>query len=378
MSPIFAIRCIVEDFTDSFDLIGDRLSKSLIRNILSEYEEIWAEDPDDFNVALDCEIMLTLLDEHTKAIECLSRITTDYGRGIRKLRAAEAYAALHDQAGVENALSSLMREPKTSPDLACAFIAAGRVGDRDAMVMYYRKLIEEEGVELRKFDDEVLHYPDSYSSFGSLHTRERNEAVHLLFQYDINENRDCELYAYTSLLHYKLGCILNSIQDMVLNAGQYEALIGIIVANAISNGTYTWMKTFRDIVTVNEPRAFQELILNIEGARRFQALFEIGERLLTQLSADAIPGQEFLNNLMRETGGDIFQIYSLLELFLASGMDLDVLPLLEIITAKIPDIENKAVERENMESFLGPQPPNDTYCGLNEETNYFVRTDLEN
>ena len=68
MTRILVKGFILDDFFDTFDLVGDQLSKSLIQKIFSEYE-VFKSDPEDFNVGFDCEVLLTLLGEHERAVE---------------------------------------------------------------------------------------------------------------------------------------------------------------------------------------------------------------------------------------------------------------------------------------------------------------------
>lgn len=357
MSPILAMRYLVEDFTDTFDLIGNRLSKSLIRDIFSEYEMIWAEEPDNFNVAFDCESLLNLLGEHEQAQKLLEQITGEYGSGTRVIRYAHHASLLQNQAEMERALQMLLKEPKTVNEKACACIAAGRLGDRNSAIRLWKELMEEEGVISRKVDAMVLSEPDSYTCLSSLEMRERGEILDLLYRYDIRENRDIELYYHATVLHYQLGIIQNSIYDMIKNESPYDAFSGIMVAHAIANGAYQRLVALRDSVIVEEPQVFEELILIIEGARRYRAFYTICERILTVPSPETVPDRVFLETLKQETGGDIYQIYSIADLFRRSGLEPDLSGLLDVIEAEIPNIAQKITERRHMESYLGQQPP---------------------
>lgn len=45
--------------------MDDQISKSLILDLLSDYEKMRAEDPDEYQITLDCETFLTLLGQHS-------------------------------------------------------------------------------------------------------------------------------------------------------------------------------------------------------------------------------------------------------------------------------------------------------------------------
>ncbi len=359
MSPILAKRYLVEDFTDTFDLIGDRLSKSLIQKILSEYEEIGADDPDNFPVSFDCESLLTLLGEHEKAIRCLDQIQCDYGKGMRMLRYASHYAGLNDIEGVKKSLHPLLTNPTDEHEKECAFIAAGRIGDRDLAVRLWEELIREKGLGNQRITNEVIGSPDAFNCLSHLQFREWYEGIHLLYRYDIKENRDIELCALVSLLHYQIGIIYNTIIDMIQNTGPYESFTGLVVAIAVSSGTHSWITEFRDIATIDEPKVYHELILNLEGVRKYLAFFTIGERLLTMSTSGSKPDKSSIYKLLRDTGGDIYQVFTLLELFTRVADDADYVHLLDIVLQMEPDIARKTVIRKEMEGFLGPQPPFD-------------------
>lgn len=359
MSPILAMRYLVEDFTDSFDLIGDRLSKSLIQDILSEYEKIWAEDPDDFNVAYDCEILLTLLGEHEKAITCLDRIDVNYGTGMRMLRRSAHYACLQNKKAAEKALHPLLTNPRNEHEKECFFIAAGRRGDQETAVRLWAELISEKELENQRFNDEILGNPESFNCLSHQHIREWDEGIRLLYRYHIRENRDIELCALISMLHYKVGIIYNSIIDMILNNGPYEAFTSIIVAHAVTSGTHSLITEYRDMVVIDESGVYQELILNLEGVRKFLTFFTLAERLLTIPIATFQPDESFLHNLVRETGGDMYQVYSVLELFTQAGNDADYAHLMDILLNIDPDIGRRSVIRKEMDGYLGPRPPFD-------------------
>jgi tetratricopeptide (TPR) repeat protein len=359
MSPILAKRFLVEDFTDSFDFIGNKLSKSLIQDIYSEYATMWANDPEDPNLPFDCESLLTILGDHEKAIACLDKIQCRYGAGMRMLRKAYHYACLHNEREVTHTFDALFFNPAYKDEKECAFIAAGRLGDRETAARLWKKITKENGHTNLKITDEVLHKPDSFNSICQVHIREWDEGVRYLYQYDIRENRDIELYTLISMIHYKTGFIYNSLIDVIQNEGPYEAFTGMIIALAISGGAYSLVAEYRDLVTIDDPRVYKELILHLEGLRKFKSFFEIGVRLLTISEANFHPDADFLRKLVEDTGGDIYQLYHLLDLFVSSAGDADYVQLLDILLEMDPDIEQKSVIRNEMEEHLGPRPPFD-------------------
>lgn len=359
MSPVFAMRYLVEDFTDCFDLIGDRLSKSLIQDILSEYEKIWAEEPDNFNVAYDCEILLTLLGEHEKAITCLDQIEVNYGTGMRMLRRSAHYACLQNMKAAEKALHTLVTNPRNDHEKECSFIAAGRCGDQNTAVRLWSELIIEKDLKNQRINGEILGNPESFNCLSHQHIREWNEGVRLLYRYNFRENRDIELCALISTLHYKVGIIYNSIIDIIQNTGPYEAFTSIIVAHAVTCGTHSMITKYRDMVTIDESEVYQELILNLEGVRKFLTFFTLAERLLTIPSTTFLPDESFLHKLVRETGGDMYQLYDILELFNQAGNDSDYAHLLDILLIMDPDIGRRTAIRKDMDGYLGPRPPFD-------------------
>lgn len=359
MSPILASRYLVDDFVDSFDFIGDRLSKSFIQDILSEYETIWADEPDNFNVAFDCECLLTLLGEHEKAIAILDQIEDDYGSGTRMLRRHTHYAQLQDEKAAEKALQPLLTNPSDEHEKGCSFIAAARLGEMNTAMRIWVTLIKERELEDQGLTEEILDSPQSFICLSHLETREWNEGVRLLYEYDIRENRDIELYALISILHYKVGLISISILDMIQNEGPFEAFNSIQVAKAVASGTYSMIAEYRDMVTVDEPEAYRELILILEGVRKHLTFFTIAERLLTIPQATFKPDEAFLLSLVRETGGDIYQVYRLLELFIHAGADKDYADLMDVILNLDPDFGRRAAIRKMMDGCLGPNPPFD-------------------
>lgn len=348
-----------EGFTDSFDFIGDKLSKSLILDILTEYEEIWADEPDDPNLPFDCESMLTLLGDHHKAVACLERIRGQYGTGMRMLRLAFHYAGMHDEKRAYEMLCALCADPRNEHEKECAFIAAGRCGDRQAAVRLWNELLWERGLASQRITDEVLANPYSFNCLSHLHMREWDEGVRLLYHYDIRENRDVELCALVSMIHYQMGMIYNSLIDMIQNVGPYEAFSGMVVALAIASGASSLIAQYRDMVVVDQPRVYQELILNLEGVRKFQTFFAIAERLLTISAPNFEPSEAFLHKMIRDTEGDMYQLCTALELFTRSGSDADYERLLEMVLRMDPDIGRKMLIRREMEQFLGPRPPLD-------------------
>lgn len=359
MSPILSKRHLVEDFTDCFDFIGDQLSKSLIQDILSEYEKIWAEDSESIDILYDCESLLALLRDHEKAITFLDQINGEYGSGMRMLRRASHYAGLNDKEGVKKSLYPLFSHPCNEHEKECAFIAFGRLDDKVSTARVWKELLKEKELENQVFHEEIFSNPDSYNCLSHLHIREWNEGVRLLYRFDIRENRDIELYALVSMIHYQVGIVYNSIIDMIQNSGPYEAFTGMTVALAISTGALSWITELRDMVTIDEPKVYQELILNLEGVRKYQTFFTIGERLLTIPTTTFQPNESFLHNLVKETGGDVYQVYTLLNLFTEAGNDTDYEHLLDILLNLDPDIERKAMMRREMDGYLGPQPPFD-------------------
>ncbi|WP_324474140.1 hypothetical protein [Methanospirillum sp.] len=359
MSPALAKGYLIDDFTDSYDFIGDALSKSLIYEIYSELEKIWANEPDNPNLPFDCESLLAILGEHEKAIACLNHIQGHYGFGMRLLRQTYHYACLHNENGVKSSLDPLFTHPRDEHTKECAFIAAGRLGDRETAARLWKELLKEKNLENLKISKDVLDDPDSFNCIAHVHIRECHEGVRYLYQYDIRENRDVELYALISMIHYKMGLIYNSIIDLILNEGPYESFSGMITALAVSGGAYSWVAEYRDMVTVDDPRVYKELILHLEGIRKFRTFFSIGERLLTISEKNFQPDEQFLHSLVRETGGDLYQVCTLLELFTRSAGDADYAQLFDVLLKMDPDIAKKSVIRKEMEGYLGPRPPFD-------------------
>jgi len=359
MTRILAKGFVLDDFFDTFDLVGDQLSKSLIQKIFSEYEEVFNSDPEDFNMGFDCEVLLTLLGEHERAVELLNNLDVEITceTVTRMLRLAYHYASLKDVAGVERSFHYFFNTPYDEHVMGGAFIAAGRLGNREGMIGIWEDLVIEKGFQNQKYSDEVYDEPFSYVCLSDLHIREWNEGVKLLYQYDIRENRDIELFALISTLHYKLGFVYNSIVDIIQNEGPYEAFYAMITGKAIATGMQSWMTFYRDMVTVDEPKIYQELIMHLEGARRFRSLFSLGEKLLTLSSTNFNADIHFLQNLLLETGGDMYQLYTILDLFTQSGDDPDYEDLLDMVIRLYPDIDEKSQIRSHMGAFLGPLPP---------------------
>jgi tetratricopeptide (TPR) repeat protein len=359
MTRILVKGFILDDFFDTFDLVGDQLSKSLIQKIFSEYEEELKYDPEDYNVGFDCEVLLTLLGEHEKAVELLNNLNIDVSceAVTRMLRLAHHYSYLKDSAGVEKSFRYFFKRPCDENVKVGAFIAAGRFGNRGGMIRIWKDLVKEKGFQNQKFRDEVIDEPFSWTCLSDLHIREWDEGVKLLYQYDIRENRDIELYGLVTTLHYKLGFVYNSVVDIIQNEGPYEAFYAMISGKAIATGMQSWMTFYRDMVTVDEPKIYQELIMHLEGARRFRSLFSLGEKLLTLSSTNFNADIHFLQNLLLETGGDMYQLYTLLDLFTQSGNDIDYVDLLEMVINLDPDIAEKSQIRRDMSALLGPLPP---------------------
>lgn len=356
MGSLFTVSENVEDFSDGFDLIKGHLSKSLILTILSEYEKMRVQYPDGHHLFLDCESMLTLLGENKKACDLLETFPDDDTFLLPKLRYASHCAALGNISAMNEVLSSLLKNPVTPHQMACAFIAAGRIGDRNQAIWWWNELLKEREVQNCVMNAKVLDDPDSFTSLDTLFLRERIEAVDLLYRLNIEENRDIELYCHTSSLHFQIGLLYNPLLQAIMYEGEYSAFTGFVVASAIASGAYTTVENLRDTVITSDHRVFQELILNLEGIRRNRAFYGIGEGLLTFFSTDKLPDRDYIENLKRETGGDIYQIYEMLLVFKNAELEAEVTPLLEILIHDEPDIDNKSLERKELDTFMGPCP----------------------
>ncbi|PWR70802.1 hypothetical protein ACKUB1_01990 [Methanospirillum stamsii] len=357
MGSLFSIRENVEDFSDAFDLICGQLSKSLILAIFSDYERMLEKNQDDHLLILDCESLLTILGEDAKALELLSKIQNNPTFLLPKLRYAAHCGVIGDSSGMNEILQDLLKNPVTSHEKICAFIASARLGDRKSAYELWKELLKESGVQNCVMNADVLDDPDSYTCLSSLFLRERIEAINLLFKLDITENRDIELYFHTSSLHYQIGLLLNPILQAIMYDGEYSAFTGFVVARAVADGAQKTMSRLRDSVTTQDPRVFQELILNLEGIRRYRALYAIGEGLLTFFSSNKKSDRIYIETLIQETGGDIYQLFDMLNIFKNAGLETEVSPLLEILISDVPEIEQKVSDRKNLDSYLGPCPP---------------------
>ncbi|NLV26336.1 MAG: hypothetical protein GXY48_04095 [Methanomicrobiales archaeon] len=357
MGSLFEIQENAQEFSDGFDLLSGRLSKSLILSIYSEYENALADCPNDILLVLDCEALLNQIREDENALKILKPVLHERKFLQKNLRYAAHCAALGNTHEMEETLYALLNNPVTSHEKACAFIAAGRLGNKNAVLSLWKDLLVTENLQCNTINEDVLNEPDSYTCISTLFLRERIEAIDLLFQYDISENRDIELYCHTSSLHYQIGLLLNPLLQAIAYDGEYSAFTGFVVANAIAGGAYELVKKLRNTVTTHNPRVFQELILNLEGIRRYKAMYAIGEGLLTFFSTDTEPDWKFVEKMMDETEGDICQIYDMLDIFGNIGLEAEVAPIIEILTQNIPDIVTKSNERKELEPYLGPVPP---------------------
>lgn len=162
-------------------------------------------------------------------------------------------AALGDMTTMVDTLHSLMRDPKTPirkhvplspPDDWKIEMQQYGYGKN----CYLRKVLK-----IKVLPRKSLMILISYNCTSYLFLRERIEAIDLLFETDIKENRDVELYSHTSALHYQIGMIYNALYYVITHEGAYSAFTGIVVGNAIAAGAYNALRKLRDSVTTLSP-----------------------------------------------------------------------------------------------------------------------------
>lgn len=297
----------VEHFSIGFDLAGKHLPESVIIQIIAEIEGVQEDYPDDRNAVIALDALYDILGERSGAISALAHYTVVFESSIAMLRTARQLTLQGRVEEAEDLLSKIVQLKSEGSMLGelCTLLAFARLNDREAFATTWHRLVERYCLPEPVAEEEFFMPPDEYTLLHNLPFREQIEGLEYLFQYEIQEFRDAEVFALIDDLRSYLEFFLYRIPAQVLEYDTAGCLLALQVVKAISDGS---REVAEKILSMHGPISDEERIAaineNVESIRQSGVSAVVMSGMLQWISDPVQPAEEMLDALRKQTGGD--------------------------------------------------------------------------